>query len=177
MPMRLLASLLDTEYSLEYIDHIRDIARGVVLNEQNEVAIIKLHGRDAFGDRNYYELPGGGVKKDEDFSSAFKREMEEETGFSVEIIAEIGQVNDFYNKIHRENHQYYYLGKTIKYVGKHLEEYEKSMMEKVIFIPLLDAIELFKNMQDYGCGKLVKNRELPVLIEAKNILDQMKIKY
>lgn len=162
--------LKDEEYPFDYIDHIREIARGVVLNEKEEVALIKLHGHDSFGDRNYYELPGGGVKSGETHEEAFIREIEEEVGYESEIIAELGEVIDFYNLIHRENHNYYYLARVKRYTGKHLEEYEKSMMEKLVWVSLPEAIKIFTDMQDYGCGRLVKNRELPILLLARQMI-------
>ncbi|HNX16615.1 MAG TPA: NUDIX hydrolase [Bacilli bacterium] len=165
--MKIIAHLQDNQYPFSYIDHIRTIARGVVINDKNQVALIKLHGFDSFGDRNYYELPGGGVKENEKISDAFMREIREELGFEVTILDEIGQVRDFYNLIHRENHNYYFLGKANRYVGVQLDEYEKTMFEKALWLSIDDAIKCFQEMHDDGVSGLVKSRELPILLMAK----------
>jgi 8-oxo-dGTP pyrophosphatase MutT (NUDIX family) len=168
--MKIIQKLNDDQYPFSYIDHVRKCSRGVVINDKNEVALIKLHGFDSFGDRNYYELPGGGVQKNEKISDAFLREMKEEIGYQVEIISPLGQVRDFYNLIHRENHNYYFVAKTKQWVGTKLEDYEKTMIEQILWMPIDDAIEAFKIMQDYGCGILVKRRELPILLLAKKLI-------
>jgi len=165
--MKLLASLKDDQYSFTYTDHVRLIARGVVYNEKKEIALIKLHGQDKFGDRNYYELPGGGVKDSETNDEAFVREIIEEVGWKVTIIAELGEVDDFYNLIHRENHNFYFLGSCLSFVGTKLDDYEKTIMEKVIWVSIDEAITIFKNMHNQGCATLVQRRELPILMLAK----------
>lgn len=168
--MKIIQKLIDDQYPYSYIDHVRKCSRGVVFNEKKEVAIVKLHGFDSFGDRNYYELPGGGVKSKERISDAFLREMSEEIGYEAEILASLGQVCDFYNLIHRENHNYYFLAKTKQWVGTKLDDYEKTMIEEIVWLPIDQAIEKFKAMQDYGCGILVKRRELPILQLAKKMI-------
>jgi 8-oxo-dGTP pyrophosphatase MutT (NUDIX family) len=169
--MKIIQKLIDDQYPFSYIDHVRKCSRGVVFNEKNEVALVKLHGFDSFGDRNYYELPGGGVQMKEKLSDAFCREMKEEIGYQVEIISPLGMVRDFYNLIHRENHNYYFVAKTQQWVGTKLDDYEKTMIEEIVWMPIDEAIERFKTMQDYGCGRLVKQRELPVLQLAKQLIE------
>ncbi len=169
--MKIIQKLTDDQYPFSYIDHVRKISRGVVFNEKNEVALVKLHGFDSFGERNYYELPGGGAQSKEKICDAFLREMEEEIGYQVEIISPLGQVRDFYNFIHRENHNYYFVAKTKRWVGTKLDDYEKTMIEQIVWMPIDKAIETFQTMQDYGCGILVKRRELPILRLAKASID------
>lgn len=168
--MKIIQKLIDDQYPFSYIDHVRKCSRGVVYNDNNEVALVKLHGFDSFGDRNYYELPGGGVQNKEKISDAFLREMKEEIGYQVEILSPLGQVRDFYNLIHRENHNYYFLAKAKQWVGTKLDDYEKTMIEEIVWMPIDKAIETFAIMQDHGCGVLVKRRELPILQLAKKII-------
>ena len=57
--------------------------RGLVLDQEDRVALV----RHTYGD--YWYLPGGGVKKNESFSSALARELREEislSSFSVERV-------------------------------------------------------------------------------------------
>lgn len=168
--MRTILKLLDNEFPLEYIDHTRKVARAILLNEKGEVALNKLHGFDQFGSREYYETPGGGFHKYETSKKALFREIKEETGYQIEIIAPIGIVDDYYNLIHRHNKNYYYLCKTVKYVGKKLDDYEKSMIEKLVWVSIDKAIEIYENMDVSPVARLVINRELPILKKVKEML-------
>ena len=170
--MRQILKLEDNEYPYTYIDHVRYVSRGILLNNKNEVALNKLHGYDGFGCRDYYETPGGGKKDKETIKNALYREMEEETGYKVEIIKELGMVNDFYNKIHRNNRNYYFLCKTREFVGKKLEDYENSMIEKLVWVDINEAIRLYENMDVSPVARLVINRELPILKKVKKILER-----
>ena len=171
--MRLLLKLQDNEYPFTYIDHTRIVARAILINDKNEVALNKLHGEDAFGSRNYYETPGGGVNKDESVIEAVHREILEETGYKASIIEEIGIVDDYYNLIHRHNINHYFLMKAESYVGQHQEEYEKSMIEKLVWLPIDEAIKTMQNMDVSPVSRLVINRELPILMKAKEIIEKL----
>lgn len=170
--MKLISHLPDNQYPFEGLTHVREVARGVILNDKDEVAILKLHSDDNFGTRDCYELPGGGVKEGESFIEAFQREAIEETGFKVRIIEEIGDVIDYYNLIHRENHNHYFLGRTTEFLGLKLEEYETHMIQELLFVPIDKAIELFSTQMFGGVGKLVQQRELPILKLAKSIIEK-----
>lgn len=168
--MKTILRLKDNEYPLDYIDHTRKTARAILMNEKREIAFNKVSGKDIFGNRNYYETPGGGVHKNETTKKALFREVKEETGYQCEVICPIGIVDDYYNLIHRHNRNFYYLCKTTIFVGKKLDEYEKSMLEEVIWMDIDTAIEAFKNMTDSPIARLVKNRELPILMKVKELL-------
>ena len=168
--MKTILKLVDNEFAFTYIDHTRKVARAILVNEKGEVALNKLHGEDMFGSRNYYETPGGGFKKYETSKQALYREIREETGYEVEIISPIGIVDDYYNLIHRHNKNYYYLCKTRLFLGKKLEEYESSMIEKLVWVDIDTAIKLYENMDVSPVARLVINRELPILKKAKEML-------
>lgn len=168
--MKTILKLVDNEFAFTYIDHTRKVARAILVNEKGEVALNKLHGEDMFGSRNYYETPGGGFKKYETSKQALYREIREETGYEVEIISPIGIVEDYYNLIHRHNKNYYYLCKTRLFLGKKLEEYESSMIEKLVWVDIDTAIKLYENMDVSPVARLVINRELPILKKAKEML-------
>ena len=170
--MKLVLSLKDEQYPFTYIDHTRYIARAILLNEKNEVALIKVNGDDIFGHRDYYETPGGGKKDKETIANACVREVQEETGYESVILKELGLVVDYYNLIHRKNRNYYFLCKTKSFVGKHLDDYEKSMLEKVVWVNIEKAIELYENMGGSGVALIVKYRELPILKKVKRIMER-----
>ncbi len=172
--MNLILKLIDDQYPKAPITHTRLIARGVVINDNGEVALTKLLFDDIFGHRDYYELPGGGLNVDETPAQALMREMEEELGFAVEIISEIGEVSDYYNLIGRHNRNFFFLAKTIKYVGQRLEPREITRIEKVVWLPFDDAIESYEKLNDIMISGLVKRRELPILKLAKQMLIEGK---
>lgn len=170
--MKLIAELKDDQYEYQEVTHTREIVRAVLLNHENKLAVLRLHGHDFFGSRNYYELPGGGVNPNENLITAIKRELEEEVGYTSTFIAEIGQVNDFYNLIKRENHTFFFLMRTDKKIECHWEEREKELIAEIVWLSIDEAIEKFMNHEDVGLPKLVKQRELPVLCLAKEILSK-----
>ena len=156
--MKLLYKLQDDQYPFTYIDHVRNIARGFILNEQSEVLLEYIYDDDGFGHRDYYETPGGGVKDNESLQEALIREIEEECGYLVQIIDELGEVDDYYNLIHRENHNYYFIAKVIGVGNKKQEPDEIKRIKDISFHPIDEAISLYENMQNELVGKLVKQR-------------------
>jgi len=172
--MKTILHLKDDQYPFTYIDQIREISRAVVFNDKGEIALTKLLADDKFGHRDYYELPGGGVQVGETFEQAALREIEEEIGFSGEIVAEIGQVIDVYNLIHRENHNHYFLIKAHEFVGTRMEEKEKHLIEKIVWVEIDEAKHLFLAMNDFMLSGLVKRRESPILDLAGELLKKLK---
>ena len=162
----------DTYYPFTYTDHKRTIVRGVLLNDKNEVALLHVVSDDIFGHRDCFELPGGGKKKGEGFHQGLLREIEEETGFKGKIIKFLAKVDDFYNLIHRNNQNYYYLVRATEYVGEHKEDYEKNVIQELRFVDIDTAINLMNNVKDDGVGMLVKQRELPILKLAKEYINE-----
>lgn len=170
--MEIINYLNDNQWPLIKTTHTREIVRAVVLDENDNVALTKLYGDDMFGHRDYYELPGGGVKENESKLFALQREMEEELGYRIALIAEVGEVIDFYNLIGRENHNYFYLARRKEFVGQRLEPNEKKLIQSIVYVPLNEAIKLYEAMSDEGVSVLVKKRELPILLKAREIIEE-----
>ena len=89
-------TLLDEEYPFTGFTHTRKIARAILLFPEG-IAIHTLHRDDKFGNQTYLETPGGGVDEGESFEEAVIRECLEETGYQVEVIDPILEVEDAYN--------------------------------------------------------------------------------
>lgn len=168
--MKLIASLKDDQYPFRGIDHIRETARCVLLDDNDNVCLEYIKDDDGFGPRDYYELPGGGIQKGETNAQALEREMEEEAGFHIEIICELGDVKDYYNLIKRQNLNHYFLARRKEACPQRLEEDEKVRISKIMWVPIQEAIALYEGMQNVLVGKLVKQRELPILKLANTAL-------
>ena len=160
----------DTEYPFVGVDHTREIVRAILLNDKNEVCLEYIFDDDMFGHRDYYETPGGGVKPGETHEEALIRECAEECGFIVKVERYIASVHDYYNLIKRENHNYFYLCRVVGTCEKHQEPDEIKRVKGIDFYPIDTAIEMYKNMQDELVGKIVKQRELPILQKVRDMI-------
>ena len=167
--MRLINSLVDNEYQNNGIDHVRRAVRALVINSKNnKIAFIKIKKDDIFGYRDYYEIPGGGVKKNETLQKALKREIKEELGLLINNIVPIGKVKDFYNLIKQENISYYYLCTIDRKTKRNLTNLEKTLFEKICWMDIDKAIRKYQKMTKEPLARLIKNRELPILLLVKS---------
>lgn len=168
--MKCINKLIDDQYENTGITHTRKIARAVLINDNNEVCLLKILGDDDFGHRDYVETPGGGVNENEDLKEAVVREIKEETGCDATVIDEIGYVDDYYNLIHRHNITYYYLLKVNGYGTSALEEQEKSIIKGLLWLDFNKAIKAYENMNNEKLEILVSRRELPIIKKAYEML-------
>lgn len=162
----------DDQYMFTGVTHTREVVRAILIDENNNICLEYLLDDDGFGPRHYYETPGGGAKKGETHAETLFREIKEEVGYESEVIEFLGEVDDYYNLIQRKNHNYYYLVRRGKKVEQHLEADEVVRINKIIWVPIDEAISLYEKMQNVLVGKLVKQRELPILKLAKNSLQR-----
>ena len=175
--MRLIADLQDEEYPYQGVKETRDIVRAIVLDEEGHFALHHLKGDDIFGHRDYYETPGGGMEKGENFFDALKRECYEELGYQVEIIAEIGEVDDYYNLIQRRNRNHYYLCRRIApFSGTHFASRGDGYIQETIWVSFEEGAALVEAMKKEPLARLVRARELPIIKEAERILKSLPIR-
>ena len=168
--------LQDEEWPFEYTDQDRKIARGIVYDEEGYFYFVRAIRDDDFGKAILIETSGGGVEKGEDYLTAIKRELEEELGASVDVICKIGVVSDYYNLIHRHNINNYFLCKVLSFGEKHLMEDEiNSFHLSTLKLTYEEAIKEYENRSNTKVGRLVANRELPILKRAKEIMDGCRL--
>lgn len=165
--------LQDTEWEKTYITHDRIIARGIVFDDDLNFYFVRVKRDDEFGMATYIETSGGGVESDENLYDAIQRELGEELGVSVTVLGEIGFVSDYYNIINRHNLNHYFLCKVISFGNKHLTEDEINKWHlSTVKLSLDEAINTYKKNATTKIARLVYNREMPILLHAKEIIDK-----
>ena len=164
--------LNDSEWPFEYVSHDRNIVRAIVFDEDNNFYFVIADRDDDFGKCVVIETAGGGVEDGEDLESAIKRELGEELGAEVEVITKIGTVSDYYNLIHRHNINNYYLCRVISFGEKHLTEDEANRFHlSTLVLPYDEALHEYEKCMSTPLGRLIGNREMPILKKAKEIID------
>ena len=169
---KLRIELQDTEWPMTGIDHDRHIARAIVFDEDGYFYFVRAERDDDFGQATLIETAGGGVEAGEDLEQAIKRELHEELGVEVELLCKIGVVSDYYNLIHRHNINNYFLCKVKAFGDKALTEDEINDFHlSTLKLRYEEAIKEYEKRSETRLGKLVCNRELPVLKRAWDLLN------
>ena len=167
--------LKDEEWPFEYTDHDRMIVRAIVVDDEGYFYFVRADRDDDFGRAVIIETAGGGVEVGEDLDEAIKRELNEELGAQVEVICKIGVVSDYYNLIHRHNINNFYLCRAVSFGEKMLTDDEMNYFHlSTLKLTYDEAIQEYAKNRESMLGRIVANRELPILIRAKEILDNIK---
>lgn len=171
-PSEIRLDLLDTEWPYEYTDHDRTIVRAIVFDDAGRFYFVRAERNDEFGEATLIETSGGGVESGEDLLTAIRRELKEELGAEVEVLCKIGVVSDYYNRIHRHNLNHYYLCRALSFGEKHLmpDEIENFHLS-TLKLTFEEAIREYENHRDTKLGRLLANRELPILRRAAELLN------
>lgn len=163
--------LQDEEWPFSYTDHDRQIVRAIVFDDSGFFYFAHIDRDDKFGKASLIETSGGGVEPGEDLFSAIKRELKEELGANVEILCKLGVVSDYYNLIHQHNINNYFLCKVISFGDKHLTEDEENRFHlSTLRTTYEEAVREYQACAATKLGRLIANRELPILHHANNIL-------
>ena len=169
-------SLKDEEWDFEYTDHDREIVRAIVFDDNGYFYFVRAVRDDDFGKATLIETSGGGVEKGEDQHTAILRELKEELGAKAQILCKIGVVDDYYNLIHRHNINNYYLCKATSFGEKNLTKDEvESFHLSTLKLSFDEAVNEYQKLSTTKIGRLIANRELPILKQAKRILECKKL--
>ena len=168
--------LEDDQWEFTYTDHNRQIVRAIVFDDLGYFYFVRAVRNDIFGNVTLIETSGGGVEANEDYNSAIKRELKEELGVESEIICKIGVVEDYYNLIHRHYINNYYLCKGVSFGNKSLTKEEiENFHLSTLKLTYEEAVSEYEKMKQTKLGKLIYNREMPVLIKAKELMGSFNI--
>lgn len=143
----------------------REAARGVVLDNESNVALLHATKTD------YFKLPGGGLDNDTDKVVAFKRECREELGCDVEVLKEIGLVNEWRKFCELHQVSYCYLAEVVG--DKGTPDFTESEIEEgfeVVWLPYDEALRTLKESkakQIEAKGYMVP-RDIAILEASKN---------
>ena len=171
MNKELALELKDNKWALTTIDHDRMIVRAIVVDDEENYYFARINRDDMFGKATLIETSGGGVEKDEDLETAIRRELKEELGANVDILCKIGVVSDYYNLINRHNVNNYYLCKVVSFGDKHLTKDEMEAFHlTTLKLKYEDALAEYQKCRNTPLGRLIANREIPVLKRAKQII-------
>ena len=166
--------LIDSEWEFTYTDHDREIVRAIVFDDEGYLYFVRAKRNDDFGKATLIETSGGGVEKGEDLEEAILRELKEELGAHAEIIGKIGVVSDYYNLIHRHNINNYFLCRAVSFGDKNLTADEvQSFHLSTLKLSYEEAVCEYERCAKTKVGLLIKNRELPILMHAKAIIDKL----
>ena len=164
--------LTDEEWPFAGITHTRQIARGIVFDDAGFFYFVQVDRDDEFGKATLIETAGGGVEEGEDLPTALLRELKEELGVTAEIACKIGVVEDEYRLIHRHNVNHYFLCKATAFGEKNLTQDEQNRFRLSTQKLTYDqAVCAYEKGRETKLGRLIHNREMPVLQRAKEILD------
>ncbi len=165
-----LLNLEDNEWPLTTIDHDRMIARAIVTDDDDNFYFVRVNRDDDFGKATLIETSGGGVEPGEEPEDAIRRELREELGAEVSVVCKIGVVSDYYNLIRRHNINHYFLCKVISFGEKHLNKDEiEDFQLSTLRLKYGDALAEYEKCRCSALGRLLANREVPVLKRAKDL--------
>jgi 8-oxo-dGTP pyrophosphatase MutT (NUDIX family) len=163
--------LADTEWPLESIDRDREAVRAIVTDGRGYYYFVGLNWNDGSGKPPLIESAGGGVEPGEALEDAMRRELREELGAEVEILCKIGIVSDFFNVIRCHNINHFYLCLVKRFGERQLTEVEKETLHlKTLRLTYEEAVREYERCAADKLGRLLLNRELPVLKRAREIL-------
>ena len=172
MSEELYLELEDREWPFTYTSHDRQIVRAIVFDDLGRFYFVRAERDDQFGRATLIETSGGGVEKGEDLLAAIHRELREELGAEVEVVAKIGLVSDYYNLIHRHNLNHYYLCRALSFGEKHLmpDEIEQFHLS-TLRLTFAEAQAEYERLSCTPTGRLIAARELPILQRARELLE------
>lgn len=172
----LVLHLTDEEWPRSTIKVHRQIVRAIVFDQTGYFYFVQIHRDDEFGQSVSIETAGGGVEKGESLVEALKREIKEELGMEVAILCKLGVVEDDYHLICRHNINHYFLCKVLHQGERQLTVAEKERWQlSTLKLSFDQALQAYETNRLTPFGRLVSNREVPILRYAKKVMDELNL--
>lgn len=122
---------------------VRYGSRGIVINHDGKIAVFHK------AVKNEYKLPGGGVEENEDKREAFKREVLEEVGCEVEILEELGTIEEHKTQTNFKQISTVFVAKVISDTHKlNLTEKEIAEGSELLWADIKEAQNLINSSFD-----------------------------
>lgn len=147
----------------------RCAVRSAIIDANMNTAILSVY------DGKYYKIPGGGIEEGESEMEALHREMKEEAGCQIEVIAKIGESAIFDPDKNKVFHSSCYLSRLSGKKGEpEFDEDEISRNYKLLWVNLGEAIELMEQtVVENDRHNRIHNRDLEFLKKAKEYMDKL----
>lgn len=170
--MNLICKITDEDLndkSVEMLNpRIRYGARGIVIRNDGKIAVFYK------SKKNEYKLPGGGIEENENPKQAFKREVLEETGCIIEIINELGTIEEYKSQDNFKQISFVFVSKVIKDTKtQHLTQKEQYEGDITTWENPLKALDLITNTYDKLISSGYKSAYHPkfIALRDKRILE------
>ena len=160
---------------------IRMGARGIIINESGKIAILFKQKKQE------YKLIGGGIEPQEEPSIAFCREALEETGCKVQIMQNLGTIEEHKSQDNFKQISFVYVAKVVEDTKKtHFTEQEVGEQAKLLWCDFEEAISLLRDSENNLKSsvydgplsvyhtKFIVRRDLEILNYWKSIQDKSK---
>lgn len=153
----------------------REAVRGIIIKD-NKILMVHSKNKD-------YKFPGGGMKKDEGYEEALKREVEEETGYICSkineqfgIVTEKSKDRYVNDRIFKMISYYYFAEVSNKRKSQKLDPYEAKLGFKPEWVNIDDAINNNDKIINSGLESIANwiYRETYVLKEIKKYIKESK---
>jgi 8-oxo-dGTP diphosphatase len=145
----------------------RKAVRAVVLDDAGQVALLHVSRK------GYHKLPGGGIDEGEDMHAALERELLEEIGCRVRIIAEVGEVREYRDEWQQYQESYCFLAKLegSQKSSEFTQEEQGDGFEPMWAESIEEAIAILEadTPSNYD-GSRIKPRDIILLKAAREIL-------
>lgn len=160
MEKKVLKTVKDVDFGLENIEikepKRRMIVRGIVVDQSGAVAVFNKRVE------NDYRLPGGVIKNDESPEDTFLKEIKREIGCEIEIIEDIGIVEEYMAQDEIIQETYVFVGRVLAKGKIDYQNQELDEFGKVLWVSPEEALKL---ISDYK--KEVNSGEIENLYHVK----------
>ena len=144
------------------------VGHSVIASQSDIKEIVKRHVRNITKSSSKITCYLGGYGDFDQICATACRELKEELGADVDVICKLAEVSDYYHLIHRHNINHYFLCKVKRFGERQLTRYEAERFHmSTLRLTCDEAIKMYESGTAIKIGRLVAQRELPVLNYAK----------